>query len=176
MDSNDDVSGLQSPINQSKLKDYRNRVNSLQSSPDTPQNRLKIPEKKRSQSDSSALTSSNDTHTPFTTPTWDLAKLAQESETLALTAAKEIKKNNSLKNGGVLSWMRKLTGKTPLSRTWLMFEALLPKLKKTEEEVQYVNMYVCLYVYVCMYVYIYIYICIYIHICMCIHIYTYIRI
>jgi hypothetical protein len=134
MSSNDDVKGLQSPTNQSKLREYRNRVNSLQSAAVTPQNGLKIPEKKRCQSESSAIT---DSRTPFSTPTWDLVKLAQESEILAQTAAKEIKKNNALKNGGLLSWMRKLTGKTPLSRTWMMFEALLPKLKQTEEEVQY---------------------------------------
>lgn len=133
MSSKNNENGLQSPINQKKLKDYRNRVNSLACV--TPENRAKVIEKKRCQSESSANIIQNDTNTPYSTPTWDLAKLANESETLALTAAKEIKKNNALKNGGLFSWVRKLTGKKQLGKTWMMFEALLPKLRQTEEEV-----------------------------------------
>ena len=135
--------GLKTPLNEKKLKDYRNRVNSLSNIPRTPDNNLN--EKRRSVSESNAsvssfqnmLSSSSSGNVPQAplSPSWDLVKLAHDSENLALSAAKEIKKSDYNKNGGLVAWIRKWSRKKQLSKVYAMFETLLPKLKTTEEEV-----------------------------------------
>ena len=143
---------VKSPANEKKLENYRNRVNSLSNIPRSPDGSVNG-EKKRSVSESNASItrvvsaihrsaspgpgSRSFDLTPSSTlsPEWDLAKLAHDSESLATSAAKEIRKSDPLKNGGLVAWIRKWSRKKQLVKVYAMFEALLPKLKTTEEEV-----------------------------------------
>ena len=141
---------IKSPANEKKLENYRNRVNSLSNIPRTPDNSI-TNEKRRSVSESNASVnrpvsarspsaspgnrSVDSIPLPTLSPIWDLAKLAHDSESLATSAAKEIRKSDPTKNGGVVAWIRKWSRKKQIGKVYAMFEALLPKLKTTEEEV-----------------------------------------
>lgn len=134
---------LKSPASEKKLKDYRIRVNSLSVIPRTPEIPINPNDKRRSVSESAGFISSSTfggnrsvstTQAPLS-PIWDLTKLAHDSESLATSAAKEIKKSDSLKNGGLVAWIRKWNRKKQVGKVYAMFETLLPKLKRTEEEV-----------------------------------------
>jgi hypothetical protein len=145
MSSKSNYTDLKMSQKEKKLKDYRNRVNSLSNSPRKPCD-LSIVEKRRCVSESNAsmngIASLGATNSPSPTPSnpqspsWDLAKLAHDSESLAQSVAKELQKAESLKNGGLVAWIRKWSRKKQIGKVMAMFEELLPKLQNTEEEVR----------------------------------------
>lgn len=148
MSSKSNYTDLKMSLKEKKLKEYRNRVNSLSNSPRKP-NDLKIVEKRRCVSESNAsmngiaslgTSNTSNSSSPIPTnpqsPSWDLAKLAHDSESLALSVAKELQKAESLKNGGLVAWIRKWSRKKQIGKVIAMFEDLLPKLQNTEEEVK----------------------------------------
>lgn len=148
MSSKSNYTDLKMSLKEKKLKEYRNRVNSLSNSPRKP-NDLKIVEKRRCVSESNAsmngiaslgTSNTSNSSSPIPTnpqsPSWDLAKLAHDSESLAQSVAKELQKSESLKNGGLVAWIRKWSRKKQIGKVIAMFEDLLPKLQNTEEEVK----------------------------------------
>ena len=148
MSSKSNYTDLKMSLKEKKLKEYRNRVNSLSNSPRKPTD-LKIVEKRRCVSESNAsmngiaslgTSNTSNSSSPIPTnpqsPSWDLAKLAHDSESLAQSVAKELQKAESLKNGGLVAWIRKWSRKKQIGKVIAMFEDLLPKLQNTEEEVK----------------------------------------
>jgi hypothetical protein len=145
MSSKSNYNDLKMSLAEKKLKDYRNRVNSLSNIPRSEETSVSG-EKRRCVSESNAsvngIASLASLNCPTTTvpsiplsPTWDLVKLAHDSDFLALSAAKEMKKFDTSKNGGLVAWIRKWSRKKQIGKVVAMFDDLLPKLQNTEEEV-----------------------------------------
>ena len=148
MSSKSNYTDMKMSQSEKKLKDFRIRVNSLSSIPKSATASASgsvTGEKRRCVSESNAsvngiaglasLHSSNHVSSIPMSPNWDLVKLAHESESLAQCAAKEIKKSEFNKNGGLIAWIRKWSRKKQIGKVIAMFDDLLPRLKTTEEEV-----------------------------------------
>jgi hypothetical protein len=145
MSSKSNYNELKMSLAEKKLKDYRNRVNSLSNIPRSTEASISG-EKRRCVSESNASVNgiaslaslncptSNVPSIPLS-PTWDLVKLAHDSDFLVQSAAKEMKKFDSSKNGGLVAWIRKWSRKKQIGKVVAMFDDLLPKLQNTEEEV-----------------------------------------